>query len=180
MDAAVIASMAKWPNVPDCYGWLHLDAQGRWLMGEIEGEQAPSIVAHEGLKGFMNRNYAGTPSGAWALQNGPQRVWVTFALAPLIVRLHAGTATAHTEQVVSIQRVILADDGVVYFDTDYGPAALESASMFEFSQGLTVSPAGMAWRQTANHSPLTLENALANDIEHLLGFQRRIQPIAGT
>ena len=25
MDDAVLRSMAKWPNVPDVYGWLSLD-----------------------------------------------------------------------------------------------------------------------------------------------------------
>ena len=24
--------MAKWPNVPHCYGWLGLDARGHWFM----------------------------------------------------------------------------------------------------------------------------------------------------
>lgn len=172
MDAAVIASMTKWPNVPDCFGWLHLDAQGRWLMGEVDGEQKPSIVAHEGLKGFMNRNYVAGGNGCWALQNGPQRVWVTLALAPLVVRLHAGIASAHTEQVVNIKRVLLADDGVVYFATNSGPAALESASMYAFSQGLSDTAAGMAWQQAENAPPYAVETCAASQIEMLLGFKR--------
>ena len=32
MDDIVKAAMAKWLNVPDCYGWLGLDARGRWWM----------------------------------------------------------------------------------------------------------------------------------------------------
>lgn len=176
MDAAVIASMTKWPNVPDCYGWLHLDAQGRWLMGEKTDTQSPSIVAHEGLKGFMNRNYVQPSSsphaGCWALQNGPQRVWVSLALAPLIVRLHAGIAMAHTEQVLQIKQVLLADDGVVYFVTQLGPGALESASMFTFSQGLAQSTAGMVWQQSPDAHALPVENCRASDIETRLGFSR--------
>jgi Protein of unknown function (DUF2946) len=176
VDSAVLAAMTKWPNVPDCYGWLHLDAQGRWLMGELDGLQSPSIVAHEGLKGFMHRNYiCPTESphpGCWALQNGPQRVWVTLALAPLIVRLHAGISTAHTEQVVRITRVFLADDGVVYFSTDLGPAALESASMYAFSQGLTETAKGMVWQHTENAAPIAVESCAAAQIEARLGFKR--------
>jgi hypothetical protein len=32
MDDIVRQAMAKWPNVPDCYGWLGLDARGQWWM----------------------------------------------------------------------------------------------------------------------------------------------------
>ena len=32
MDDIVKQAMAKWPNVPDCYGWLGLDARGAWRM----------------------------------------------------------------------------------------------------------------------------------------------------
>ncbi|MCD6666313.1 MAG: DUF2946 family protein, partial [Hydrogenophaga sp.] len=28
MDEIVKAAMAKWPQVPACYGWLGLDARG--------------------------------------------------------------------------------------------------------------------------------------------------------
>lgn len=28
MDDIVKQAMVKWPNVPDCYGWLGLDARG--------------------------------------------------------------------------------------------------------------------------------------------------------
>jgi Protein of unknown function (DUF2946) len=177
MDAAVIASMLKWPNVPDCHGWLHLDAHGRWLMGQSDDTQKPSIVAHEGLKNFMNRNYIATDTGSWALQNGPQRVWVTLALAPLIVRLHAGQASAHTGQTVSIERVLVSDDGVVYFATDCGPAALDSGSMFEFSQGLNELDSGTVWRQAPGLAPLPLEACAAAGICAALGFKRHAHAV---
>ena len=32
MDDIVKQAMAKWPNVPHCYGWLALDARGDWRM----------------------------------------------------------------------------------------------------------------------------------------------------
>ena len=32
MDDIVRQAMAKWPNVPHCYGWLGLDARGGWYM----------------------------------------------------------------------------------------------------------------------------------------------------
>ncbi len=180
MDDAVIASMAKWPNVPDCTGWLHLDAHGRWLLGEVGSATPPSIVAHEGLKNFINRNYLCPAQGTqnryplcWALQNGPQRVWVTLALAPLIVRLHDGIATAHTGAVVNISAVYLSDDGVVYFATDAGAAALQSASVDAFSQGLNNEDLMAAsWQQTAASPALPVQMCAALDIENKLGFNR--------
>ena len=30
LDASVVAAMARWPNVPDVYNWLKLDARGRY------------------------------------------------------------------------------------------------------------------------------------------------------
>ncbi|MEG1326098.1 MAG: DUF2946 family protein, partial [Janthinobacterium sp.] len=32
MDDLVKQALAKWPNVPHCYGWLGLDARGHWRM----------------------------------------------------------------------------------------------------------------------------------------------------
>jgi len=32
MDSDVLAAMARWPDVPDAYGWLSLDARGRWRL----------------------------------------------------------------------------------------------------------------------------------------------------
>ncbi len=32
MDDIVRQAMAKWPNVPHCYGWLGLDERGNWYM----------------------------------------------------------------------------------------------------------------------------------------------------
>lgn len=173
MDASVIASMAKWPNVPDCYGWLHLDAQGRWRLGEHINGQAPNRVEHDGLKQFINRNYGATDNGGWALQNGPQRVWVQLALAPLIVSLHAGVVTAHTGQVVQLQRGWLADDGVVYFATSAGPAALASASMEAFSADVQHNAQGcLAWQASDLVRPLDLNPCSAHEIAGLLGFTK--------
>jgi hypothetical protein len=169
--------MAKWPNVPDCYGWLHLDAHGRWLLGEFGSPTPPSIVEHEGLKAFINRNYCQPhPSQhpqCWALQNGPQRVWVNVALAPLIVQMHGGVATAHTGLVVVIQAVYLSDEGVVYFQTNAGPAALQSASMEAFSHGLSSDDLSQAmWQQTTHSPALPVQSCAAIDIEKKLGFIR--------
>lgn len=89
MDSNVAAAMARWPNVPDCRGWLSLDRRGRW---RLQG----SLVTHAGLAEFIGRHYGRHESGAWFMQNGPQRVWVELAATPWIFRLAGDGFTTHT------------------------------------------------------------------------------------
>ena len=81
MDAAVKAALARWPGVPDVYGWLALAARGQWL---LRGEP----IANPAMRAYIGRNYACDPRGAWFFQNGPQRVYVRLELAPWVYRLH--------------------------------------------------------------------------------------------
>ena len=72
MDEAVHRALAKWPNVPACYGWLALDRRGRWRMRD-EHAQAHGllgdIVRNPALKAFIDRNYERDADGAWFFQN---------------------------------------------------------------------------------------------------------------
>lgn len=89
MDAVVMQAMAKWPDVPHCYGWLALDARGNWRMRDerAQSENLPGDrIAHEALLGFINRNYASDERGCWYFQNGPQRVYVTLEITPFVAR----------------------------------------------------------------------------------------------
>ena len=88
MDEIVARSMAKWPDVPDVYGWLALDRRGNWLLrGEKIGNQA--------LRDFIGRNYQADARGCWFFQNGPQRVFVTLAYTPLVVRYEGEAMVDH-------------------------------------------------------------------------------------
>lgn len=89
MDSNVAAAMARWPNVPDCRGWLSLDRRGCW---RLQG----SPVTHAGLAEFIGRNYGCDEYGAWFMQNGPQRVWVELTATPWIFRLAGDGFATHT------------------------------------------------------------------------------------
>ena len=39
MDEQVLRSLIKWPNVPDCFGWLALDRRGQWRMVDEFAQQ---------------------------------------------------------------------------------------------------------------------------------------------
>ena len=98
MDDLVRQAMAKWPNVPNCYGWLGLDARGNWYLRDDRAQAAGSfqsgapgskgsLLQHEKLIDFIARNYMPDAQGQWFFQNGPQRVYVELQATPLIWRV---------------------------------------------------------------------------------------------
>ena len=94
MDEIVKAALKKWPHVPNCHGWLALDARGDWYMRDERVQAAGpfpavkgSCVRHEKLREFIHRNYLHDEQGAWFFQNGPQRVYVQLEAAPYVWRL---------------------------------------------------------------------------------------------
>ena len=108
MDELVKQAIAKWPNVPHCYGWLALDARGHWRMRDERAQQlglAGEKIVHAALLGFITRNYSHDERGCWFFQNGPQRVYVTLEATPYIARsdpalgfvLHTGAALGRPE-----------------------------------------------------------------------------------
>ncbi|WP_215403244.1 DUF2946 family protein [Janthinobacterium sp. JC611] len=89
MDELVKQALAKWPNVPHCYGWLGLDARGHWRMRDQRAQQQQlpgDKIAHAALLNFINRNYDQDERGCWFFQNGPQRVYVNLEATPYIAR----------------------------------------------------------------------------------------------
>jgi hypothetical protein len=90
MDEQVIRSLIKWPDVPDCYGWLALDRRGQWRMRDEFTQQnnlPGQIIKHQSLNEFISRNYARDTQGKYFFQNGPQRVFITLDATPWIVRM---------------------------------------------------------------------------------------------
>lgn len=89
MDPIVERAIAKWPNVPHCYGWLSLDARGNWRMRNEQAQQQNlpgEKITQPALIGFIQRNYTHDDKGRWYFQNGPQRVYVDLEVTPYIVR----------------------------------------------------------------------------------------------
>jgi hypothetical protein len=137
MDDIVKAAMAKWPNVPNCYGWLGLDARGNWYMRDDRTQaQGPfpaskgSLLKHDKLIEFIHRNYAADAQGQWYFQNGPQRVYVELQATPWIWRLQPdGGVLSHTGLPVQVQESLLDEVGRLYLLTDLGIGLVHSADM---------------------------------------------------
>ena len=80
-----------------------------------------SMLRHDKLIDFIQRNYEHDEAGQWFFQNGPQRVYVELEAAPWVWRVaedfsvssHAGTPT-------TIDACLLDDAGRVYLATPLG------------------------------------------------------------
>ena len=128
MDDLVVQAMAKWPNVPDCYGWLGLDARGDWYLRDEQAQAAGpfaqskgSRLQHEKLIGFIERNYAADRAGQWYFQNGPQRVYVELEVAPWVWRIQLdGAIQSHTGQAARLQRCWVDEFGRLFLETELG------------------------------------------------------------
>jgi len=117
--------MAKWPNVPHCYGWLGLDARGAWRMRDQRTQDLGlpgSKIANPILRGFIDRNYLADERGCHFFQNGPQRVYVELESTPYIVHsdpelgwvLHTGVVMDGCERVWMTQTGNLILDSAEY------------------------------------------------------------------
>jgi len=90
MDEHVLRSLIKWPDVPDCFGWLALDRRGQWRMRDEFAQQNKlpgQAITHRALNEFISRNYACDSLGRYFFQNGPQRVFITLDATPWVVRI---------------------------------------------------------------------------------------------
>lgn len=146
-DPAVQAAMAKWPNVPHCYGWLRLDERGNYHVpsGKLE---------HPALRAFIGRNYARDERGCYFFQNGPQRVFVDLAYTPYVGRMDvAGNAVAvvlHTSETMERPtgafidekgRVLVSDEHRIAAVDDRDLSAVVSAGLLDEDQLVSVAGA---------------------------------------
>lgn len=153
MDDLVRQAMAKWPNVPDCHGWLGLNARGDWYMrddraqavGPFAGPGSSaasrgSLLRHDKLIAFIQRNYAADAQGRWFFQNGPQRVFVELELAPWILRVadtvQQFTVHTHTGQPVQVLRTLCDEQGRLLLHTDAGLGLVHTLDTLQAAEAL--------------------------------------------
>jgi len=171
MDDLVKQAMAKWPSVPDCYGWLGLDERGHWYLRDDAAQAIGSfqsglpgakgsLLQHDKLIEFIHRNYAVDEHGAWFFQNGPQRVYVELALTPWIWRLSDDfQLTSQTRQSTSVNACYTDAQGRVYFQTPLGLGLLHTLDVGLAAEGLTQG----LWQ---------LENLSAADLQTQFAFRQ--------
>jgi hypothetical protein len=135
MDQSVLDAVKRWPDVPAVYGWLSLTARGEWKLHPLGDAQAGGLgqgISNTQILGFMDRNYADQPDGAWFFQNGPQRVYVRLDAAPLIVHIDPTLHTLTTHHGKIVQHVLhwyCDETGQLYAKTDCGPARIDDRDL---------------------------------------------------
>lgn len=151
MDDIVKQALAKWPNVPHCYGWLGLDARGNWYMRDdriqalgpfADGtlQSKGSLLKHEKLIDFIQRNYETDDIGQWFFQNGPQRVYLQLQAAPWVWRVQwqqgRPGVTSHTGLPAQVRSSWLDEQGRLYLDSDIGLGIVHSQDMIDAAQAV--------------------------------------------
>ena len=126
MDDAVLRSMAKWPNVPDVYGWLSLDRRGNWL---LKGER----IGNAALREFISRNYQPDARGCWYFQNGPQRVFVALAYTPLVLHFEGETLLDHCGRPFSPGQAFIDEEGSVLMAGKPGAGLLDDRDLAAYA-----------------------------------------------
>lgn len=155
MDEKVIAAMARWPNVPDVFGWLSLNAGGHWRLhpsGDALDDKGSGSFPSEGtpitstrINQFINRNYARDSSGRWLFQNGPQRVYVRLDVAPYVLyttdsKLTTPAFLTHNGlRTSAVLRWCLDDQGYLYADTDLGTGLLAGRDLSQIMDKLSTA-----------------------------------------
>jgi len=180
---AVQRALAKWPDVPACFGWLGLDARGRW---RIEG----GLISHPGAIAFLNSHYAQDECGRWYVQNGPQTAYVDLELAPWVLSVAAdGTLSTHTGLVVErFDDIFVTADGEVLVATPYGLGAIADRDLEGFARRLGTADrdalAVLADAATGRDATLSGADGIAHRVTRTtldelatrFGFKRRPAP----
>ncbi|MGH8854215.1 MAG: DUF2946 family protein [Telluria sp.] len=155
MDDIVKQAMAKWPNVPHCYGWLALDARGNWRMRDEAAQRSKGPgdkLVNAALVGFINRNYAHDDQGRWYFQNGPQRVYVNLEATPFIARTDPALGF-----VLQTGQALGALDGV--FMTEAGALVLQAGEVVAQLDDRDL--AQVLARMTLDGNPASIEAIMA-------------------
>ncbi|MDF3832867.1 DUF2946 family protein [Cupriavidus basilensis] len=192
MDESVKHAMARWPNVPNCYGWLALDRRGQWRMRNEYAQQhglSGDPIRHEALVAFIERNYLHDEHGAWYFQNGPQRVFVNLAYAPWIVRLHQGRLHTTSQRAFTLRacyadehgNVVLAGD--VEGESSAGAGSLQAALLHDHD--LDTFSSACTWHGEAcggnlgvfhfNGADVPIEPVALDEVPARFGFVRQPQ-----
>jgi hypothetical protein len=195
MDDIVKQAMAKWPNVPHCYGWLALDARGGWRMRDEPAQQANlpgDRLNNAALLAFINRNYAADDRGCWYFQNGPQRVYVNLETTPYVARTdpEEGLLVQTGEPLGPIEHAYMTAAGALIVQSGTKVAQVDDRDVAQLlavvdMDGAPIDDAAlMAWLETGSGTVtlrmagdrVAVERLQDDDLGRRFGFVATPQP----
>lgn len=194
MDDIVKQAMAKWPNVPYCYGWLALDARGTWRMRDEAAQRANAPgdkLTNAALVGFIARNYLSDERGCWYFQNGPQRVYINLETTPFIARTDpAQGLVLHTGEPLGVpEEAFMTDTGGIVLRAGQTVAQVDDRDAAQLLQAFELDgrPAAdedvMAWLEGGagdlalrwQDRQIAIGRLTADEVPARFGFVRRPQ-----
>lgn len=178
--------MARWPDVPDVYGWLSLTERGQWRLHPRadalrEPASAGEPISSAQIVQFIDRNYACDEHGRWFFQNGPQRVYARLDAAPYILSTAdpgQGLRTHNGLQAGPVAGWWLDDGGRLYARCACGPgliAGRDAASVMEGLYTLQGQTLLDALEQRGGTEPLRLR-PWAGETPHAAGAPATSEP----
>jgi hypothetical protein len=199
MDDIVLQAMAKWPNVPHCYGWLALDARGTWRMRDeaAQRDDAPGDkLTNTALVGFINRNYLSDERGCWYFQNGPQRVYVNLEATPFIARTdpQQGLLLQTGQALGAIDQAFMTEAGAILVRAGEVLAQIDDRDVAHMLQMMTLDgrpladDALMGWLERGagklalrwQGHDVAVERLTAAEVPQRFGYVQRPDQMAGT
>ena len=74
MDTIIDAALQKWPQVPNCYGWLNFDRRGEWRIQNEYAQQHKlpgELITHQGFKSYIEAHLAHDMRGNYFFSEWP-------------------------------------------------------------------------------------------------------------
>ena len=138
MDSVIDAALQKWPQAPNCYGWLNFDRRGEWRIQNEYAQQHKlpgDLITHQGLKSYIEAHLAHDIHGHYFFQNGPQRVFINFSYCPWVIRfypLQEGHWQLRTTlgQVIQPLACFLDEHGQIMFEADFSSQMVNEEGVF--------------------------------------------------
>ena len=171
-------SMLKWPDVPAVYGWLNLDRRGNFrirtctLAADLESAGKKPVrfepIGNPALRAFIARNYLADERGCWFFQNGPQRVFVSLAYAPLVFRLESEGLADHCGRPAGmIDAAWLDEEGSLVLEGANGVGLLDDRDLSVFAGELAEGKLGISG------ACLAVGRLSSHELETRFGFVRQ-------
>ncbi|OGA29010.1 MAG: hypothetical protein A3I65_03445 [Betaproteobacteria bacterium RIFCSPLOWO2_02_FULL_68_150] len=133
LQPIVLRALAKWPDVPDAYGWLLLDRRGEWRL-KNPASGAFERIGNAALRGFIARNYAVDAAGRWYFQNGPQRVFVKLQYTPFVARVERSALIDQCGRRFDAGAQWLDDEGSLLVASPRGVALMHDRDLARYAE----------------------------------------------